>query len=52
MGNQNAITYKEIFKYIKNNKLWQGYHCGDMEFVVPPYYEEKSTRILDRRKWN
>jgi hypothetical protein len=45
IGNLNAITYKEIFKYIKNNKLWQGYHCGDMGFVVPPYYEEKSTRF-------
>ena len=45
IGNQNAITYKEIFKYIKNNKLWQGYHCGDMGFIVPPYYEEKSTRF-------
>ena len=45
IGNLNAITYKEIFKYITNNKLWQGYHCGDMGFVVPPYYEEKSTRF-------
>ena len=24
LGNKNAITYKEIFPYIKNNKLWLG----------------------------
>ena len=26
IGNQNAITYKEIFPYIKENKMWLGYH--------------------------
>ena len=26
IGNQNAITYKEIFPYIKENKRWLGYH--------------------------
>ena len=26
IGNQNAFTYKEIFKMIKNNKLWTGYN--------------------------
>lgn len=25
VGNLNAITYKEIFKFIKENKLWLGY---------------------------
>ncbi len=25
IGNMNAITYKEIFPLIKENKLWQGY---------------------------
>ena len=27
VGNINAITYKEIFKMIKENKLWLGYDC-------------------------
>ena len=31
IGNQNAITYKEIFPYIKENKAWVGYRFGDME---------------------
>lgn len=26
IGNQNAITYKEIFKLIKEHKLWLGYN--------------------------
>ena len=36
----NAITYKEIFKFIKENKLWLGYsiHSGDREFGVPKDY--------------
>lgn len=34
IGNQNAITYKEIFPLIKENKLWLGY-TNPKEFVVP-----------------
>src|SRR5690554_2811352 len=26
VGSQNAITYKEIFTYIKENKIWLGYN--------------------------
>ena len=26
IGSQNAFTYKEIFKMIKNNRLWTGYN--------------------------
>ena len=45
IGNQNAITYKEIFPLIAQNKLWLGYHSGDMEFQVPDYYEPRKTRF-------
>lgn len=40
IGNVNAITYKEIFKYFKENKIWfgQSIHSGDREFRVPNYY--------------
>jgi hypothetical protein len=27
IGNVNAISYKEIFKLIKENKIWLGYNC-------------------------
>lgn len=41
IGNMNALTYKEIFPYIKNNKLWWGnsIHSGDRQFFVPDNYE-------------
>lgn len=54
IGNQNAITYKEIFTFLKNNKMWLGYKSGDMKFTVPDYYEERSTRFwIDEtgQKW-
>ena len=37
IGNNNAITYKEIFKLIKENKLWLGYpfHRGNAYFAIP-----------------
>lgn len=40
IGNVNAITYKEIFPHIKENRLWlgQSIHSGDREFRVPDTY--------------
>ena len=48
IGNQNAITYKEIFPLIKENKMWLGVNANGMEFEVPnkaPYNEKSSFRI-------
>lgn len=47
LGNQNAVTYKEIFPLLRENKLWLGYYSGDMEFVVPDYYEPRPTRYRE-----
>ena len=44
IGSQNAVTYKEIFSLIRENKIWLGNNSGDMEFKVPDYYEERATR--------
>jgi hypothetical protein len=40
IGNVNAITYKECFRFIKDNKMWLGVsiHSGDREFRVPDDY--------------
>ena len=40
IGNQNAITYKEVFALIKANQIWLGasIHSGDREFGVPDHY--------------
>ena len=54
IGNQNAITYKEVFQYIRNNQLWLGYKFGDMKFRVPDYYAARPTRFwIDKKgkKW-
>lgn len=54
IGNQNAITYKEIFPYIKENKVWVGYRFGDMAFKVPSDTEPRRTRFwIDEtgQKW-
>lgn len=54
IGNQNAITYKEIFPYIKENKAWVGYRFGDMAFRVPADTAPRKTRFwIDEagQKW-
>lgn len=40
IGNMNAITYKEIFPLLKDNKMWIGpsIHSGDRKFYVPDDY--------------
>ena len=40
IGNQNAITYKEVFPLLKENQAWLGYsiHSGDRKFNVPDDY--------------
>lgn len=40
IGNVNALSYQEIFPYIKNNSMWLGesIHSGDREFRVPNDY--------------
>ena len=45
IGNINAITYKEIFKLIKDNKAWLGINLGRgiSGFIVPEHYELYGT---------
>ena len=40
IGNINAVTYKEFFPLIMNNKVWIGpsVHSGDRAFYVPDDY--------------
>ena len=41
IGNQNAITYKEIFPLIKDNKLWLGYGFkGNAGHFINEHYED------------
>lgn len=49
IGNPNAITYKEIFPYIKENKLWVGCKSmgSDMLFNVS---EEFAKQLVETKK--
>ena len=63
IGNQNAITYKEIFPYIKDNQLWLGMNFvkafekpnGDIQkfgniswFTNVPYVYDRKPLILTK----
>lgn len=45
IANVNSITYKEVFKLIKDNKLWLGIHLGRgvSGFIVPEHYDLYGT---------
>ena len=43
LGNMNAVTYREIFPLIKDNKVWLGNKAGHFWFKVPSHYEVKAT---------
>lgn len=47
IGNINAITYKEIFTLIQENKVWLGYNLGRgiSGFIVPENYELYGTEV-------
>ena len=44
IGHNNAITYKEIFPLIKNNRMWLGYGFkGDAAHFINRHYEDYAT---------
>jgi hypothetical protein len=43
IGNHNAISYKEIFTFIKDNRMWLGY-THPVAFIVPDHYEMREVR--------
>lgn len=51
IGNINAITYKEIFPYIQDNRIWTGYRFNqrvdgkNMTFLVPDSYQLSGTEL-------
>lgn len=51
IGNMNAITYRDIFSLIKQNKLWPGVRFNqrlngkNMTFFVPDDYELSGTEV-------
>lgn len=50
IGNQNAISYKEIFNLIKQNKIWLGYGTVK-KFTMPENSVHKSIKIENGVKY-
>ena len=46
IGNGNAVTYKEIFPYIKENKMWLGNKSfsGGMDFIAGKNYDSSKCK--------
>ena len=55
LGDQNSVTYKGIFNYIKDNRLWLGYDNGGTKwFQVPMDYDistESRKKIVNGTKY-
>lgn len=48
LGNMNAVSYKEVFPLIKENKMWAGFSFNKtMEFIMPDTYELKGKAYID-----
>ena len=53
IGNMNAITYKEIFPLIKNNKLWLGNKTSSQQMFLeaPKEYTERVVATKPQGMW-
>lgn len=49
LGPYNALHYKEIFPYIKNNNIWVGY-TSPKQFIVPQEFERGNVVEIENRK--
>lgn len=52
LWNMNAITYKEFFPLIKENKVWSGYKTigSDMFFIISEKYWEELK--ITKKEWS
>ncbi|MBO7073343.1 MAG: adenine-specific methyltransferase EcoRI family protein [Bacteroidales bacterium] len=51
IGNENNVTYKEIFPLLMNNTIWLGCKSGSQQFEVPMSFEKNNTYIKEGRKY-
>ncbi len=56
LGNQNAITYKDVFPLIKDNEIWLGCRFNErvngknLTYRVPDYYEMNACELFVSEK--
>ena len=50
IGNISTITTKEVFPFIKNNKMWlgNGFHAGNAYFATP-FYRDYAGGVYDSK---
>lgn len=53
LGNMNAITYKEFFPLLKDNKVWLGCSSGSKEYMTTEEYAKNNPNKAYQRdgKW-
>ena len=49
IGNMNALTYKNVFPLIKEDRLWLGY-TSPKEFVIPEHYKNMNGVYMKDNK--
>ena len=47
LGNQNAMSYRDIFPLIMENKIWLGYNTGSQEFIIPNDAPKRTGQRVD-----
>ncbi len=48
IGDVNAITYKEIFPLLQENKMWSGFSFNKtVEFIMPDSYQLRGKAYID-----
>lgn len=48
-GSENALSYKEVFSLLKDNKVWIGYTANATKiFQIPNYYEKFDKKITEK----
>ncbi len=51
LGNLNALKYKEIWPFIKENRIWLGCNSGARQYAVPDDYPKKTIIGEDGKKY-
>ena len=50
VGNKNAVTYKDVFNLIKENKVWIGYRNMNSDFWLEVPEGNKFEKIVDGKR--
>lgn len=51
VGSNNAVTYKEIFPLIKENKMWLGINNGTKKYEIPTIDNTKKYEEIDGKNY-